>query len=257
MATKDKERLLRKLTFLDKFVFDVMNDPKVRIDKNKPQQALYCYQLAKLHTTYGAVIKLIGQDYGVDAAILTRSMLNNLINMIWIEKRASKNRTKRFIQYHMLIRKKYLDRVRKHYGEHRAFAKVLSEEKQILADYRKIKNKFPDKRKDWSGISISERAHEINFDYDYEVAYFLLSSIEHSDIYSSKEFIESIDPTQMVIKFKGGPSDAWVKESAIIGTKYMGQGIELFIKVFKLDKKYLKKLNRFGKRFADLLRKPA
>ncbi len=250
------KKIIRKLRWLDNFAFDVMNDQKIRIDRNKPHQSIIMYDMTKLHTSFGASTELIKRGLGIDAMIIVRSMLNNLINMSWIANKDNDQRAIKFVDYHAILRKKYLEKVKKHYSQEPRFGGILDQEKQILEYYLKVKNKFPDETKDWSGISIYERAKEVNKNFDYEIVYFLASSIEHSDVYVSKDFIEEVNDNEKTIHFRGGPSKAWFMGSAILSVKYLGEGVELFIKVFELDnKKLLRKLNLFGKRFTQLVSK--
>ncbi len=255
MTKTQHKKVLQKLKWLDQFAFEVLNNPKIRIDRTKPQQGVIIYCMAKLHTSFGASMELIKSGFGIDAMIIVRSMINNLINMLWIANKASKRRSTKFIDYHKVLRKEYLDKVKKNYPKESWFGGILKQEKEILESYKKVEYRFTNRYKGWSGFSIKERAEEVKKYFDYEIVYFLASSIEHSDIYASKDFIDENSNEQRIIHFKGGPSTAWVMESAITSVKYLGEGIEFFIKTFRLDKALLKKLNRFGKRFSKVAAK--
>lgn len=118
MKAKDQFLLLIKaLRWLDKFTYKVMTDPTITVSRKNYSKTLFYLQLVKLHTTFGAVIELTKKGYGVDAMILARSMLNNLINCSWIMAQKQKTRAKRFINYNFILRKKSLD-IAKKYPEH-------------------------------------------------------------------------------------------------------------------------------------------
>ena len=115
--------------------------------------------------------------------------------------------------------------------------------------------KFKKTKNDWSGVGIREKSKEGNLEWDYDFIYKLASSLEHSDIHSSKEYIKNVDDAQRLITFQGGPSSNYINESAITAVKYMGQHLELFLNTFELDNKYKIRLDKFGMRFAEFMKK--
>lgn len=246
--------LIRNLKWLDKFAYLVMADPSIRISQRDYHKVLFYLQMVKMHTAFGGVMELIKKGYGVDAMIIVRSMLNNLVNCKWIMGSRQKTKAKRFIKYNLVLRKKFLD-IAKKYPEHKGhFKKILDEEQKIVFSYKKVEKLFAKDKNKWAGISIKQMAKDANYEWDYDFVYNLASSLEHSDINSLNEFIEGVDDTSKLFKFKGGPSTSYIMQSGIAAIKYMGEGTELFIKVFKLNNSYKKRLLRFAERVSRTLK---
>lgn len=246
--------LLKALKWLDKFAYKVMSDPAISISRKDYHKTLFYLQVIKLHTSFGAVIELIKRGYGIDAMILVRSMLNNLINCMWIMDRKQKTRAKKFINYNFVLRNKSLDIAKKYPNQLDHFKKVTDEEDEIVSSYKKVAGQFKTNLNRWSGISIHQMAKETKREWDYDFVYALASSLEHSDIQSLNQYIESIDDTQKLLKFTGGPSTRYINESGITSIKYMGNGLELFIKIFKLKKSYLRRLLKFAAEISTSLK---
>lgn len=253
---KDKHTaLMRKLKWLDEFSYQVMADSSIRISKKDYHKILFYLQVVKLHTSFGSVIELLRKGYGVDAMIVVRSMLNNLVNCRWIMDSKQKTKAKRFLKFNFVLRKKFLD-IAKKYPEHKDyFKKVLAEEQKIVSLYKKVKKLFAKDVNRWSGVSIKQMVKDTNQEWDYDFVYNLASSLEHSDINSLNEYIEGIDDISKLFKFKGGPSTSYIMQSGITAIKYMGEGIELFIKIFRLNNTYKKRLLRFAARTSKTLKK--
>lgn len=255
---KEKFLLLFKyLKWLDKFAYRVMSDPVISISRNDYLKTLLYLQIVKIHTTFGATIELIKKGYGIDAMILVRSMLNNLINCAWTMEKKHKTRAKKFIKYNFVIRKKWLDIARKYPTQREHFKRVLGEEKEIISSYKKVEKLFKKDLNKWSGITILQMAKESEKEWDYDFVYALASSLEHSDVQSLNQYVENIDEAQKLFKFRGGPSTRYINESGITAIKYMGSGLELFILAFKLKRRYLKRLHKLAKDISRALRSPS
>lgn len=246
--------IVRHLKWVDKFAYEVMSDSSIRIGKKDHGKALLFLQVTKLHTSTEAVLELVKKGYGMDAMIIARSMLNNLISCKWIIDSKPKTGAKRFIQYNTVLRKRFLDIALKYPEQKGHFLKVLTDEKEINSSYKKIERRFSDKYS-WSGKKIWKMAEDVGLKWDYDFIYNLASSLEHSDINSLNEYLAGIDHANKLFVFKGGPTSRYVMESGITSIKYMGEGLELFIKIFKLNKNCQKRLLGFASRVSATLKK--
>ena len=257
MQKKDQYLLLLKaLKWLDKFSYTVMTDGSISVSKRDYLKILFYLQLVKIHTTYGATIELIKKGYGMDAMVLVRTMLNNLINCVWIMTKKQKTRAKRFINYNFVIRKKFLEIVKKYPNDLNYFQKIINEEKQINLGYKKVEKYFKKDINRWPGMTIYQMAKETKLEWDYDFVYGLASSLEHSDINSLNHYMEEFSDAQKLFKFRGGPSANYVNQSGITAIKYMGNGLELFVKSFKLKNNYKKRLLKFAAEISTNLKKP-
>ncbi|MCL5409688.1 MAG: DUF5677 domain-containing protein [Patescibacteria group bacterium] len=246
--------IVRHLKWIDKFAYEIMSNSSIRISGQDYSKTLLFLQVTKLHTSIAAVLELVKKGYGMDAMIVVRSMLNNLISCKWIMYFKSKTRAKRFIQYNTVLRKRFLAVALKYPEQKSHFLKVLVDEKEINSSYKKIEKKFKD-RYSWSDKKIWRMAKDVGLNWDYDFIYNLASSLEHSDINSLNEYLAGIDHANKRFVFIGGPTPRYVMESGITSIKYMGEGLELFIKKFQLNKNYQKRLLRFANRVSVILRK--
>ncbi|MFH1601891.1 MAG: DUF5677 domain-containing protein [Candidatus Shapirobacteria bacterium] len=246
--------IVRHLNWINRFADEVMNEPSIMIGKKDYGKTLLFLQVTKLYTSTKAVLELVKKSYGMDAMIVVRSMLNNLISCKWIIESKPKTRAKRFIHYNTVLRKRFLDIAQKYPEQKSHFLKVLTDEKEINSSYKKIERRFSDKYS-WSGKKIWKMAEDVGLKWDYDFIYNLASSLEHSDINSLNEYFAGIDHANKLFMFKGGPVPGYVMESGITSIKYMGEGLELFIKIFKLNKNYQERLLRFARRISATLKK--
>lgn len=257
MKTISQERLLQivqLLSDLDELVFRIMSDEGIKISKIKAYQSITFFQITKLHTSFGSVITLVKEQLGFDSLILARSMLNNLINAIWLNLKYKERRANRFLYYTHKLRYLYLKKLKKHHLNSSLFSQVLDQEKEITRNYNSVKNKFKG-REDWSGIPISRRAEETHLDWDYDIVYSIASSYEHSDVISSQYFIDNSEESKNLLEFKSGPSPHYVEESSMLAFKYMLSGIETIKEVFNLGEKYDEEMKKLVDRFTLLFKR--
>lgn len=134
--------IVRHLKWIDKFAYEIMSNSSIRISGQDYSKTLLFLQVTKLHTSIAAVLELVKKGYGMDAMIVVRSMLNNLISCKWIMYSKSKTRAKRFIQYNTVLRKRFLAVALKYPEQKSHFLKVLVDEKEINSSYKKIEKKI-------------------------------------------------------------------------------------------------------------------
>ena len=246
MTTKQHKRLIYLLNWLDKFVYTVLSDPSIRVNR---QKIILSSQVAKMHTTFGAIVILIQKGYGPDAMLLMRSMFNNLVNILWINTTDQKHRAELFINYYKIIRKNKLEIIKRYPERATIFSRLLTEEGDIYKTYSEINSDFPDIYR-WSNKSIKQMSKEVGLLWDYDFVYPLASSIEHADVESVDAHINQVDNQEKVINFQAGPSLRLIVESSIASAKYMMFALEAYIDKFKIGKKFAKKLQRYDKRIA-------
>lgn len=230
------------------------NDFKPKnIDMKDFLQHVSIFLFAKSTKTFRALIVLCSEGYGQDAAILARSMLENIINLAYINKDDKQNRAKLFITYSLINREgkvgqiKSNQNLRKYYNKDiekkfmQKFGKYLSEAKEIRdKEYKKIK-KIKGKNKiskySWSHLSIKEMIKE--FDNEkcefenlyYNQVYWLVSQFSHPDINSSVNYVEEKNGSILV---KDMPNNNWVEQSLVLGFDYYSKILRLINEIFEL-----------------------
>ena len=111
---------------------------------------------------------------------------------------------------------------------------------------KKLTINFGRSPKDWTGVSIRNRAREVNHGWDYDFVYSMASSNEHSDIISSKHYLD-IDELAKEVKLSGGPTDKNLDAFALASAGYAIKFLILLNKIFKLKrrKKIKKRMGEF------------
>jgi hypothetical protein len=195
--------ILRGATESTKFNFDTAH------------KRLMAAFLAKACKTHDAMVLLARNGFGEDAAILTRSLLNLVINARWINQ-APEERIPAYIKYeHVLIarlNRKIVEDPRL-VGRDSLDPRTEFKNKQagLDAEAREAEKRHGYNHHGWSGKSIRDMAIELGMTIDYDSLYTLASDLEHSDVASVDDYM-TLSPDGRVF-VSGNPSENWVRES--------------------------------------------
>jgi hypothetical protein len=152
-----------------------------------------------------ATVVLCEMGFGEDALIVARSLLNLAINMAYIQRGGTPSELAHaFVAAGMLAHKKFRDLT---------LAQLTEDQRRQIVDFpggpksdaewEEIKNDA----KKWNDIKIQCRATRSGLDAYYDL-YRYASSIEHSDAWSSRTYLDDADP--MGLKVTNAPSDELV-----------------------------------------------
>jgi hypothetical protein len=149
--------------------------------------------LAKACKTHQAITKLARSGFGEDAAILARSLLNLVINALWIYQ-DPKVRISAYLDYDSVLRAKLGRKIIQNpslLGSN--FQKRLPEIKrtqpQLEAEEKKAKAQHGYNRQGWSAKSIRDMAKDVDLINAYDTAYTLSSNLEHSNARSTDSYV--------------------------------------------------------------------
>lgn len=146
-------------------------------------KGLVLYFFAKGWKTYQSIYLLCSKRFAEDAGILTRSLFEMTVNLLYISQRPS-DRSKLFCEYG------YVQKIRLH----ETLTKSADDEwcKRILAskspsqleaelkECNRVKRNYP-KPTGWSGESIKKMAKEVGMSWHYDYIYLLLSGLAHTN----------------------------------------------------------------------------
>lgn len=214
------------------------------------------FLFTKSTKTFRALFILCHQKYGEDAAVLARSILENLINLAYIKKGGSRRRAKLFSIYSFIARKKFMNnnpdvgkRIDKEFY-HRHGKSLRTAEAFYKKECARIKKKYG--RRDnnrWSCLSIKEMCGAVGKKFKkfyYNKVYRKLCQFSHPDVDGSKGyFYEDKDG----LTINDLPNGIWVEESLVVGFDCYSRILYLFNEIFrlgfedeikKIEKKYLK-----------------
>ncbi|KKR22492.1 MAG: hypothetical protein UT54_C0067G0020 [Candidatus Daviesbacteria bacterium GW2011_GWB1_39_5] len=233
---------------LRKIVDSVMNK---EFHKITPKVALSTFMFGKAYKTHGAILFLCAQGYGEDAAILTRSLFDLSITLLYILKDPTNKRVLRYFHYDSIIRKKMYDYAK----TVPTFAKLFEERKlhpkpgdttiEEVEKYAKlVQEKHNYGRMGWSDKPIRQMAEEIGREGAYQTVYYLQSNITHSAVRTMNDYVKAHDKGYTV---DIGRSESWVEEDLIASFDFFLTIVERSNKLLKLG--IAKQLNNLSKRY--------
>ncbi|MEK7449081.1 MAG: DUF5677 domain-containing protein [Planctomycetota bacterium] len=215
---------------------------------------------AKSTKTYRAIQQLCnnGLGYGEDAIILTRSLLENLINLAYIanpqKEEEREHRAELFANWLLIDLKRKIDKSRHNDPLKLQLEAHFKRYQSIGADYdkmnelhkeecRKVKpNSDPSKNWSWSGLSLGGMAKDVDssipqtklYTTYHNESYWLYSQIVHLHPGGCNSYMKS-SPTGngIVIHDELGPE--WIKESLCSSFEYYSKIVELINNIFNLN----------------------
>ncbi len=233
--------------------------------KITPKVAFTTFALGKAYKTHGAIIFLCAQGYGEDAAILTRSLFDLSITLLYILKDQTNKRVLRYFNYDSIIRKKIFDYVK----DIPTYAKLFRERKlhpkhgdtsiEEVEKYAKLaQEKYNYSRMGWSDKPIRQMAEEIGRIRIYQTIYYLQSNISHSAVRTMNDYIKFHNKGYTVDM---GQSENWVQEDLIASFDFFLAIVNRCNKTLRLgiakqlnylSKRYLAEVGRINKESGEL-----
>lgn len=162
--------------------------------------------LARCYSSFLAVRELAKVGLPEDAGVVCRSMVNAVINLVWIMAEDSVTRTKRYFSWGSWLAPKKLQLKLKRpdiWPNLQAQWDQNRIEMEANAEAAVVEFGFGDWAKDrygWSGVSLRKMAEQSDLLTYYEHTYSDLSTIEHSDSIGVSNFLE-IGSTSSQIQF--------------------------------------------------------
>ena len=233
---------------LRKIVDDVMDK---EFHKITPKVALTTFALGKAYKTHGATLLLCLQGYGEDAAILTRSLFDLSITLLYILEDPTNKRVLRYFHYDSIIRKRMYD-----YAQTvPTFAKLFEDRKlhpkpgdttiDEVEKYAKLAQKKHNYgRMGWSDKPIRQMTEEVGREGDYKTVYYLQSNISHSAVRTMNDYVKADDKGYTVDIGRG---ESWVQEDLIASFDFFFAIVERSNKLLRLG--LTKQLNNLSKRY--------
>jgi hypothetical protein len=216
MANDDQ--ILLELSELDKGLVELLDGATKarRFNLDSAHKQVTFVLLVKAWKTYQAIVLLARSGFGEDATVLTRSLLNLVINARWISQ-APANRISAYVDYDSVLKarfnRKIVEDPRLVGRESRdPMAEFKNKQFELDAAAREATKRHGyNKKHGWSKKSIRDMANELGMTIDYDSLYTLASDLDHSGIGSLDEYI-TVTPDGRIF-VSGMPSQNWVRES--------------------------------------------
>lgn len=234
-----------------------------KFSKVTPKIAFSTFILGKAYKTHEAILILCINGYGEDAAMLTRSLFELMVLLLYVLKDKSNKRVLRYYSYDSIIRKEIYDyaisttpslvnaleeRINNPKPEDLSIEKV-----QEMAAIAQDRYKY-DRRKGWSDKSIRQMANCVNKGGIYNTIYSLFSNISHTAVRVMNDYVK-FKPGDSVYTVQVGPSDNWIKENLVASFDFLLGIISRFNILLRLGmasqlnavaKRYIKEVDRIN-----------
>lgn len=191
--------------------------------------------IGKVVKTHNAILILCTNGYGEDAAILTRSIFETLLNIEYILKENTEERINRYIEHSRKIKGMYLQALSKHtdavaYSD----SELNDEEKQkIINDAAIAQEKYDFKINGWSDQSGYKMAEDVGMLADYEMFYKMMCGLAHTDILALDGYA-SADKEESP-KINMDPSDRYVEVTLVSVFEYILKIVDKWNDLLKLQ----------------------
>lgn len=169
-----------------KKMFAIVKENEGRIKTPDDITTAISFLFFKSFKTYWSILLLCKRGFAQDAAILTRSLIENVVDMYWISNKDKKERARKFVNYTIVMRKQIYSK----YKKHKIFKLLTPERLRMMGSaeeiekmYTQVKRDYPNETS-WSGKNLRCRAEEkgVDLGYDYEFYYWYFSLLSHSTV---------------------------------------------------------------------------
>lgn len=177
------------------------------------------YAIAKAYKSHKAAVILCRKGYGEDAAIISRSMFELLINFLYILKDDSDYRVNRYMDYDWILR----NNIYKYAKTKESMVKMMEAREatqstgidtreKIEAKAKKVQEKYKYNNSGWSDKSLRDMSSDVGRSDEYSTIYKLHSQIAHNATRNVNDYLRA---SETGFKVNVRPSENWVGESLI------------------------------------------
>lgn len=190
----------------------------------------------KSSKTFRAIRILCSLGYGEDAAILLRSLFENLLYILFISKGEKEKLALEYIEYDFIIKKEGLDRLKKYPNDYIKYKKEIDrQELEIINNYNNFLQKYSYKNK--RNIFNKDKrmlAKEVGLEWEYDMVYWLDSHYAHTTPNTANKMIKF---EENIYSASSGPSDNFVLQNIVSSLYYILMILEKVIEVFSINEK--------------------
>jgi len=227
-----------------------------------PRDFFTSFAIGKGYKTLGAILLLAKQGYGEDAVILTRSLFDLLINLLYIQADRTDKRAYRYFQYDWILRKKMFDyalnkpEVMEKMNKRANNPKLNDVTIKEVEEQAKLAQQLNHYTKTgWSDKTLFDMAEEVGRSDAYKSVYRLQCQLDHNATRSVNEYSKQ---TQVGIEIQIGQSENWIEESLVIAFDFYYHILVAFNSHFKtgFEEKIGDLENRYISELSSINNKP-
>lgn len=146
------------------------------------------FLLQKCQKTHWSILLLCREGFGEDAGMLLRTLLETLINFLWMSNANKDERVNSWIYYDYILRKRLIDSIEKWKPLEKGLEINIYDKNEVERKYQSVKDKYK-KGKGWSGKNTEQMAMDVGLEYDYEFVYRYFSNLGHSSARSAGHYV--------------------------------------------------------------------
>ncbi|MEW5894190.1 MAG: DUF5677 domain-containing protein [Candidatus Omnitrophota bacterium] len=257
-AIEDKNKRLfafeRELDQISLSLLNMFDDRRLKLFSIPPHKRIFLFFLTRALKTHQAIKILCREGFGQDAAVLLRSLLENLISFRYVlhHSEEADALAARFVAYKWVIFHRHLweqEREEREKGD-REYRLFVQRKELILKNFEEFKTKYHINSGrgllTWSGRTVKDMAGIVSKDLlkEYESMFRTCSKFTHPSIISDKEYMV-IDDEEIV--FSVSPSLIGVEIILSKNISYTFDVLSIFAGLFQLKCDVV--LNAFERKF--------
>ncbi|MBU1033945.1 helix-turn-helix domain-containing protein [Patescibacteria group bacterium] len=227
---KNRFKLLLSYNYELRTIIDGYMDKPFSVDSEK--RAVAQMFLGKSYKTHDAAITLCEKGFGEDAAIITRSLFENFINLKYILSVEDDGLATRYMEFDFVLQKTMLDYFQKKPNLLKILEERESRPKPDDTDIKTINKKSKevikkhnfDIRTGWSGKTIKKMASSVGRLEQWETIYRLQCQLSHPSPRGMNGYF-SKDEDGLVMDV--GRNENYVEESLISAFDFFGSTIDI------------------------------
>jgi|SRR5579859_3456297 len=220
-----------------------------------PRDAVVSMFMAKAFKTHNALLHLCRSGFGEDASILSRSLFEMMITLLYLLRDPTDERAFRYFAFNWILQKRMFDAIKDDLEGITALDERMKHPKKNDVTLDEVERNAAEAEKkyhfgksdNWANKGIHEMARAIGQEKAYKTAYRLQCQLAHSSPRSMTNYTVSEDGGNIVLAVDD-PFN-WVQESLITGFGYFSQIVEAFDIQFKLGLE--KNLQTLVNKYAD------
>ena len=246
----------KELEQLSRTLLKIFDSSELKLFSIPPHKRVFLFFLTRALKTHHAIVTLCREGFGQDAAILLRSLLENLISFRYMlyDPQQVDTLASRFVAYKWVIFHRHLSeeerdvREKSKQEQHSFFQK----KDLVLKNVEEFKKKYGINSGrallTWSGRTLKDMAGRVSKDLlkEYESTFRMCSKFTHPSIISDKEYM-IIDDRQII--FSVSPSIIGVETALVKTIGYTFNILFIFNHLFELKRNAL--LEEFSQRLKD------
>ncbi len=162
--------------------------------------------------TFSAILILCQRGFGEDAAVLCRSLVENVVNFLYIRQDPAE-RADLYLEYEYVLRHTYVEMLAATGSLDGLAVRDENARKELRELYESVKKRYPNRHL-WSGKSLRVMADDVGLSAHYRFAYKYFSDLAHG---APSVIMGLLCPAEEpgFVRIDFGPTESFIREATI------------------------------------------